>query len=86
MTFANRRAKPPPHMRRDLVRRLEAKAANTCIRELHQLVRPPFGERLGCFAIAEIGMRRAFLVRRVTRIEPGFSRFERIEPVTVVLE
>ena len=86
MTFANRRAKTPPHMRRHLVRCLEAKASNTGVGEQHELVRPPFGERLGCFPIAEIGMRRAFLVRRVTRIEPGFSRFERIEPVTVVLE
>ena len=85
MTLAHRRAEPPPDVRGHLVRRVEAKAADSRVGEQQQFARPPFGEVLRRFAITEIRVCNVFLARRVTRIEPRLGALERMEPVLVLL-
>src|ERR1700712_481842 len=86
MPLAHSRAETPPDMGGNLMRRLATEAAKAGVGDQHQLARPPFGQRVSRFAIAEICVRDAFLVRRGTRVEPRFSRFERMKPVAVFLE
>ena len=85
VTLAHRRAEPPPDVRGHLVRGVEAKAADSRIREQQQFARPPFGEVLRRFAVTEIRVCNVFLARRMTRIEPRLGALERMEPVLVLL-